>query len=1231
MKSKTGVAGIIIGIIFFIIALAVLILPRITQPAEFSDAIGEQQYELLRSAKEAQALQQYFLLSFDYSATDAVANLLSNSGYYLESSDDGSRASYPCGRYFGAIFSGSQGCVPNYLSNYESFVFEEFQSYTQAYPLTQANVPFTLSFLPQNEATKIFGRSTRNVEFPIRNERETEVTATSVNTYTPGLLGGYGAEEPISCATGECVAQVAQYFYNQYTTSGTTLPYVWGGESPYTYEDTLTLANTPNSFFTGVSVTPSQPGKAQATVPGFDCSGWLWWIGKHAGIPGYSVRKTAQSYWNDAVDSSQTQLICGGATPCYRQTIEELAQPGDVLFHGTGNTIGHIALYVGNGEIIHSRGSRGLIKEIIPTFYASADTTKIVSVYRYNLASNGVQSLEGYAESTAPQINSTLIGPAVWCEGSTASVSPTYQNRIMTAASGVSGTLQDIAIQAGLEKNIDPALIATHMQWESQMGQANSCTAVGKSSLTGCGWYPSCSAGCSCENGFVLNDLTQVQCTASTDLNAFTEALTGQTDLSPGLYSECNQYANNPDTMWTCMLCIYQGNYASDVTGTGEAYFLDGGQSCPYAESFRSSYCGWRNYFADQGYAVSNSYSATPYRLGATNYLSVAPYVDTTVDVSFAALQELNTFVQETSEMCTTNLSSCLHSQIASFTAPGITIQEQSFTDPLAMNVVEQLLDCDANGQDSCYCVIQPDLNLASQYEDMIIHIEDDGAIHVGENTLGGFFPNQGNKIYQSDLNLSVAFTDDPLENDYVQFYIDKEENEYYFEAEDWFDDTTWELDETTPAMLLQKLQGDYIWRSPTSDISSRDICMDRKQHFPLEAKLSTQEVPLQFTLELTDTQGPELNLWFVDQLACLGQPNILVQFSVPITEEKELGYTITLNGNIEERFFFYATEAVLLNETTADPRAGTLYKSVSEDSEMYYVFLSHLPNEQNFVANTQYTVQVTAYDHFMNAQDSDLQSITLAVPVGDASYPVLDTEHEFIAQHFVDASICSPGSYVLVGTPLQLQASTIMFPENEIDGQSYLNILSGNQGSQGVLDFIAEPYIVDGVQLTDSIHNEPVYTFAGIPNVYCTEEGSEYRRICGASFELVNQLYLLSVNTLQPDNYQLVIQQAFRDYDIQNYFWEKFVISGYNPQFEACNPNPEGQGGCRHMLSGAIDVSVRDLDTNQFVSNTLREAIMCEQGFVRYSGEQWHYEYGTARWDAAEALRADGVDVCAI
>jgi hypothetical protein len=62
-------------------------------------------------------------------------------------------------------------------------------------------------------------------------------------------------------------------------------------------------------------------------------------------------------------------------------------------------------------------------------------------------------------------------------------------------------------------------------------------------------------------------------------------------------------------------------------------------------------------------------------------------------------------------------------------------------------------------------------------------------------------------------------------------------------------------------------------------------------------------------------------------------------------------------------------------------------------------------------------------------------------------------------------------------------------------------------------------------------------------------------------------------------------------------------------------------------MIAGAIDLHT--YKNGVHIPYSVEERMMCDYGFVRYSGEYWHYEYGTPQWDNAEKKREAGVDCC--
>jgi cell wall-associated NlpC family hydrolase len=130
------------------------------------------------------------------------------------------------------------------------------------------------------------------------------------------------------------------------------LPYVWGGESPKTYEDTMK-----DTFFADIKsqVTRKQPPgsfrSGQPTEPGFDCSGFLWYAGKRAGLQPFSDdRLTANGYMNRSV------MVLGPG----KHTADELKEntkEGYLIFKTKpdGRAF-HVGICLGDGLVLESSG-----------------------------------------------------------------------------------------------------------------------------------------------------------------------------------------------------------------------------------------------------------------------------------------------------------------------------------------------------------------------------------------------------------------------------------------------------------------------------------------------------------------------------------------------------------------------------------------------------------------------------------------------------------------------------------------------------------------------------------------------------------------------------------------------------------------------------------------------------------------------------------------------------------
>jgi uncharacterized protein YgiM (DUF1202 family) len=85
---------------------------------------------------------------------------------------------------------------------------------------------------------------------------------------------------------------------------------------------------------------------------GFDCSGFASYVFKHFDVK--LTRNSAGQYKNDGVKISKDELA-----------------PGDLLFFGSGKSVNHVGIYMGDGEFVHASGERVgvVISRIDSTYY----------------------------------------------------------------------------------------------------------------------------------------------------------------------------------------------------------------------------------------------------------------------------------------------------------------------------------------------------------------------------------------------------------------------------------------------------------------------------------------------------------------------------------------------------------------------------------------------------------------------------------------------------------------------------------------------------------------------------------------------------------------------------------------------------------------------------------------------------------------------------------------------
>ena len=82
---------------------------------------------------------------------------------------------------------------------------------------------------------------------------------------------------------------------------------------------------------------------AAATRTGVDCSGFTKYVMQHGAGVSLNRSSTSQSKQGTAISADQMQ-------------------PGDLIFYGSGRGINHVAMYIGDGKVVHASTERTGIK-----------------------------------------------------------------------------------------------------------------------------------------------------------------------------------------------------------------------------------------------------------------------------------------------------------------------------------------------------------------------------------------------------------------------------------------------------------------------------------------------------------------------------------------------------------------------------------------------------------------------------------------------------------------------------------------------------------------------------------------------------------------------------------------------------------------------------------------------------------------------------------------------------
>jgi cell wall-associated NlpC family hydrolase len=374
-----------------LLTLAVLItaLVAIKDKIGLSDDLGKSQTALISKYIQGEKLLLFIDLAAKDAAYKSVYDLGQNGGFAF--GDEISASECESFNNFNLWNNENKECYPSDLE-----LFNDLSILMEKY-----NLDYLLStciyYLPTNNYNINIKTNSEKIQFIGNSKNKIGLDVKKVPV--SGDFGGLCNEKTILCKTGQCVIEVADYYYSVYGPNGFGLPYVWGGETPYSYQN-IKSCNDPFFDYSQITKLQPQPKESLLTIAGFDCSGFVWWIMKHAGIQDFNNRKTSTDYRNDA--RTKAINVCGDKefkqtnSDCTSDYIKQNAQPGDIIFiQPKGDILGHIALYYGNNILIESVGGKGLMKREIPFYYLDQSSkNRIQSIYRFNYNSQGQESFK---------------------------------------------------------------------------------------------------------------------------------------------------------------------------------------------------------------------------------------------------------------------------------------------------------------------------------------------------------------------------------------------------------------------------------------------------------------------------------------------------------------------------------------------------------------------------------------------------------------------------------------------------------------------------------------------------------------------------------------------------------------------------------------------------------------------------------------------------------------------
>lgn len=1219
--------------------------------------IGLKQYDILFANEQSEVANNYVELSGKYSKNLAKDLLFENSGIY-EFQTTGKPQFKKCGIHIYPNYnSKTENCQPNFLDSYTNYYRRTLMNYLSGYKDYSLAGGTYIDIITSKrdsslseEDIRIEG-SVKNLKIPITSK--TKFEESKAVKYPIGLFGTYKNEKFYTCGSGDCFAQGATYFEEFYQASGVPLQYVKGGSSPYTYSDSIL-----SDIFYGVELQNIDQDFNQLNKPGFDGAGFLWWLGKHTEVSFFDTRKSTQEYFEDAKEGN---VLCAGES-CTKEYIIQNAKHGDILFtHLEDNIPTHMMVYVGNDEIVHSSPQLGLVKETLSNSFFKNEETQINLVLRLEFNQEGLSNLPGFGESSDSecvlQMDFTQINNQL--SGSRKSVSELIQS--LNAHDSLTYVLE------AHEKypKVPAELILAIMNTEVNGGlAANLYLSGGGSPGKGnCNEFGMCTvmqiAPITCEtinrypDGYCVyeelksGDTRQGILTGTALLNSLMTSYTEIIDpQNPNYYFVAMAYnAGGTTTKYIQQAASERlGRPTSTLQWSDITYedVQNGASKLGGAFATKAKHDEIFLYPNLVAKALNEQCSGSLMtgisgaKTKSNSYFTINPKFVDTDKINFEELQEINAFVDYITEKCKDKLDVCIQNEIKNFNSEhSIKISIDDEDNSVGYDFVDQLYDCYTNGQTNCTCEIKLKTNLKKSYDDFAIRLEKSGIVYVGNRDSYGLdsdtqkyllsLPFNPVKFYivettqeEEDGSLTklseIAFA--PLKSltdiadnmfdysdvEYVEIVYDNQKNKIYFDIERPFKDKSMEVGVDFDSLAVVKGDRDMKW-VPYKEGYGQLSCKNNKHHFRLQAHTTFSDKTIDFSVYLDDNKAPKITYKKPSYSSCLDDIVPMISWDVPIDDHyiHKFAVEISTEQSSDGNYFdyeFYTLDAIEIKSEDEADTIGVLYKTTNDDKITYYARLRFYGADFPFEPGMSYYYQITAFDSYDNYEANGWQGLPMPDMTAGSLVSKVIPESSFISglvcKNFYQPKTTLEELYGKAAKP-----ERVTFDDTDIELEVYPGI-------------------------KHPVTGEDLYRITDIDRVICDESVTTVGKICAGNKDLVLKLHELSQVYLEPLNLKLTVTQAYRTYDIQQAL---YVASGYNTAM-ACNPNPKGKL-CPHMVSGAIDIEIRDSATGKRINSLLMEDIMCSLGFIRYSAEDWHFEYGTEQFEIAESQRTETNRVC--